>query len=107
MTPLQQIPANVRQYIYWTGYIVGVISQGTTGIWAIIAAASATVSMPIWLVIASAILAFLQTQLNLLAGSNVKPDNAVQVAAPPGVDIVTVKPEDTDQLPLYEPGEGN
>lgn len=73
MNPLTTIPDSVRVILYWGGYLVGVLGQGTTIVWGAIAAASPDVSMPLWLVIASAILGLLQTQLNLLAGSNVQP----------------------------------
>ena len=71
MNPLTHIPPTLRIALYWIGYVVGVLTQGTTVVWASIAAASPDVAMPLWLVITSAVLAFLQTQLNLLAGSNV------------------------------------
>lgn len=71
MNPLQQIPANVRAILYWTGYVVGVLTQGITIVWGAIAAASPDVTMPLGLIIASAVLGMLQTQLNLLSGSNV------------------------------------
>ncbi len=70
MSPLQSIPPKVRATLYWAGYVLGVISQGITIVWAAVAAASPDVEMPLALVIASAVLALLQTQLNLLAGSN-------------------------------------
>lgn len=71
MNPLQSVPTNVRAVLYWVGYVVGVVSQMTTILWGAIAAASPDVEMPLGLVIASAVMGFLQTQLNLLAGSNV------------------------------------
>lgn len=71
MTPLQSIPAHVRTALYWVGYVAGILGQGITLVWGAIAAASPEVSMPLGLVIASAVLGLLQTQLNLLAGSNV------------------------------------
>lgn len=137
MNPLQNVPAPVRIRLYWIGYVVGVTSQGVTGVWAIVAASSPTVSMPIWLVIASAILAFLQTQLNLIAGSNVSEPNTVSLTTPGSVESVqltavagsdaSARPLQKDRtyltaegrqvpiepmtpsadLPLTEPGEGN
>ncbi len=77
MNPLQTIPAHVRVIFYWVGYVLGVLGQGTTIVWGAIAAASPDVSMPLGLVIFSAILGLLQTQLNLLAGSNVAPEDEV------------------------------
>lgn len=73
MNPLHEIPAKTRSTLYWLGYIIGITGQGITIIWGSIAAASPDVSMPLWLVIASATLGLLQTQLNLLAGSNIAP----------------------------------
>lgn len=70
MSPLQSIPPKVRATLYWAGYVLGVLGQGLTIVWGSVAAASPDVAMPQWLVIASAVLALLQTQLNLLAGSN-------------------------------------
>lgn len=71
MNPLNQIPTKVRVYLYWAGYVAGVLGQGTTIVWGAIAAASPDVTMPLGLVIFSAVLGLAQTQLNLLAGSNV------------------------------------
>lgn len=71
MTPLEKIPPQVRIAAYWIGYAFGVVAQGITIIWATIAAASPDVTMPLWLIIASAAIGFAQTQLNLLAGTNV------------------------------------
>ena len=82
MTPLQSIPAHVRTALYWVGYVAGVLGQGITLVWGAIAAASPEVSMPLGLVIASAVLGLLQTQLNLLAGSNVVDTRTVSVQAP-------------------------
>ncbi len=82
MNPLTQIPGHVRTWLYWIGYVLGVISQGVTIIWGAIAAASPDVSMPLGLVIASAVIAFAQTQLNLLAGSNVVETRTMQITAP-------------------------
>lgn len=70
MNPLSSIPPRVRLALYWIGYVVGVVGQGITIVWGAIAGASPDVSMPLWLVIASAVLGLAQTQLNLLAGSN-------------------------------------
>lgn len=70
MSPLQSIPPKVRATLYWAGYVLGVLGQGLTIIWGAIAAASPEISMPLGLVIASAVIGLLQTQLNLLAGSN-------------------------------------
>jgi hypothetical protein len=82
MTPLQSIPANVRTTLYWIGYVAGVLGQGITLVWGAIATASPDVTMPLGLVIASAVLGLLQTQLNLLAGSNVTDARTVAVQAP-------------------------
>lgn len=71
MNPLTNIPPKIRLILYWCGYMVGVVGQGTTIVWGAIAAASPAVTMPLGLVIASAVLGLLQTQLNLLSGSNV------------------------------------
>lgn len=71
MTPLSSIPAHVRLWLYWAGYVLGILGQGITIVWGAVAAASPDVSMPLWLVIASAVLGLAQTQLNLLAGTNV------------------------------------
>lgn len=70
-TPLNSVPPKARRILYWTGYVVGITGQGVTIVWGAIAAASPHVSMPLALVITSAVLGLLQTQLNLLAGSNV------------------------------------
>lgn len=69
-TPLQSVPPKVRATLYWIGYVLGVVGQGVTIVWGAVAAASPDVTMPLWLVITSAVLGLLQTQLNLLAGSN-------------------------------------
>lgn len=71
---LTAIPPRVRAVLYWVGYVVGILGQGLTIVWGSVAAASPDVSMPLWLVIASAVLGLAQTQLNLLAGSNVTAD---------------------------------
>ena len=71
MNPLNSIPPKIRVALYWIGYVVGVIGQGITVVWAAVAAAQPDVTMPLGLVIASGVIALLQTQLNLLAGSNV------------------------------------
>ncbi len=84
MSPLQSVPAHVRTALYWAGYVLGVLSQATTIIWGAVAAASPDVSMPLWLVIVSAVVAFAQTQLNLLAGSNVTDARTMAVQAPAG-----------------------
>lgn len=95
MTPLQQIPAKVRLWLYWTGYLVGVSGQGTTIVWGAIAAASPEVSMPLQLVIASAVLGLLQTQLNLLSGSNTYEEGVV-----PAAEVVV---QDTGDGPVAGP----
>lgn len=101
MNPLQQIPAKVRIALYWVGYVLGMVTQITTGVWVAIAAASPDVTQPLWLIITSVVIGILQTQLNLLAGSNVPSlqdaidgdvDGAVVVAEPRdrgAVDVVT------------------
>lgn len=71
MNPLASIPARVRTALYWIGYVVGVLGQGLTIVWGAVAAASPDVSMPLGLVITSAVLGLAQTQLNLLAGANI------------------------------------
>lgn len=70
MNPLHQIPPKVRAIMYWTGYVLGVLGQGITVVWAAVAAASPDVEMPLTLVITSAVIGLATTQLNLLAGSN-------------------------------------
>lgn len=101
MSPLQSIPARVRNALYWVGYVLGVLSQATTIIWGAVAAASPDVSMPLWLVIASAVVAFLQTQLNLLAGSNVTDPRTVSIQAPAQATAVTT------EVAFDDPGDGN
>jgi hypothetical protein len=97
MTPLQSIPANVRTTLYWVGYVLGVLGQGITIVWGAIAAASPDVSMPTWLVIASAVIGLAQTQLNLLAGSNVVDTRTVAVQAPADASTtVTAEVDFTD-----------
>lgn len=91
MNALQSIPANVRTTLYWIGYVLGVLGQGLTVTWASIAAASPDVSMPLWLVIASGLLGLAQTQLNLLAGSNVTDPRTVSVQAPAAATTVTTE----------------
>lgn len=71
MNPLTQIPDHLRVIFYWGGYVLGVLAQGITVVWGAISAASTDIEMPIWLVITSAVVGLLQTQLNLLAGSNI------------------------------------
>lgn len=91
MNPLQQIPARIRTRLYWVGYVVGAVSQGIALIWGIAAASSPTISMPLWLVLASAGLAFLQTQLNLVAGSNVSLEsNTVSLTTPSTIQSVSL-----------------
>jgi hypothetical protein len=70
MNPLTSIPLEVRVILYWAGYLCGVVSSGITAIWAAVAAASPTVTMPLWLVIAQAVVLLATTQLHLLAGAN-------------------------------------
>lgn len=71
MSPLQKIPARLRLRLYWTGYVVGVLTQGIAVTWVAITAAIPEATMPVGLVIAIGILGLAQTQLNLLAGTNV------------------------------------
>jgi membrane protein insertase Oxa1/YidC/SpoIIIJ len=97
MNPLNQIPSNVRTALYWVGYVLGVLSQATTIVWGAIAAASPDVAMPLWLVIVSAVVAFAQTQLNLLAGSNVTDARTVAVQAPEGASTVTAEVDFNEQ----------
>lgn len=98
MSPLQSIPAHVRTTLYWIGYVLGVLSQATTIIWGAVAASSPDVSMPLWLVIVSAVVAFAQTQLNLLAGSNVTETRTVSVQAPEQASTtVTAEVDFTDR----------
>jgi hypothetical protein len=82
MTPLQSIPAHIRTALYWAGYVFGILGQGITIVWGAIAATSPDVAMPLRLVIASAVIGLAQTQLNLLAGSNVVDTRTVAVQAP-------------------------
>lgn len=89
MSPLQSIPANVRTTLYWIGYVAGVLGQGITLVWGAVAAASPDVTMPLGLVIASSVLGLLQTQLNLLAGSNVSDPNTVTTQAPDEAVVTT------------------
>ena len=89
MSPLQSIPAHVRTALYWVGYVFGVLGQGITIVWGAVAAASPHVSMPLWLVIASATIGLAQTQLNLLAGSNVTERQAVTTTAPEATTVTT------------------
>lgn len=78
MNPLSSIPARARLALYWIGYLLGVVGQGITIVWGAVAASSPEVAMPLWLVITSAVLGLAQTQLNLLAGTNVTPDEQKQ-----------------------------
>ena len=97
MNPLQQIPAHVRTVLYWIGYVLGVVSQAITITWGAVAASSPDVEMPLWLVIASAVIALAQTQLNLLAGSNVAEQQTVAVTAPKhAATTVTAEVDFTD-----------
>lgn len=82
MNPLTQIPGHVRTWLYWVGYVLGVISQAVTIVWGAIAAASPDISMPLGLVITAAVIGFAQTQLNLLAGANVVDTRTMSVTAP-------------------------
>lgn len=91
MNALQSIPAHVRTTLYWIGYVLGVVGQGITIVWGAVAAASPDVSMPLWLVIASAVIGLAQTQLNLLAGSNVTDPRTVSVQAPAAATTVTTE----------------
>ncbi|WP_232676656.1 hypothetical protein [Nocardioides sp. R-C-SC26] len=81
MNPLTTIPTSVRIALYWSGYVLGLLSQGTALVWAAIATASPDVTMPMWLIVGAAIVGFLQTQLNLLAGSNVNAGTSQMVDA--------------------------
>jgi hypothetical protein len=103
LSPLQKIPAAVRTQLYWVGYCLGIVGQGVTIIWGAIAAASPDVSMPLGIVIASAVLGFVQTQLNLLAGSNV----SLESNTPGTVESVnvsaTTKPATEVDTPLPLP----
>lgn len=84
MNPLTSIPPKVRTALYWVGYVVGVVGQGIAVVWAAIAAAQPDVTMPLGLVITSGVIGLLQTQLNLLAGSNVPSyQDVVDGEAPP------------------------
>lgn len=89
MNALQSIPAHIRTVLYWIGYVAGVLGQGITLVWGAVAAASPEVQMPLALVIASAVLGLLQTQLNLLAGSNVTDPNTVTTQAPAASTVTT------------------
>lgn len=68
--PLQRVPEKVRAIAYWSGWILGNVSHITTIIWVSIAAALPEVSQPVWLIIATAVLGFVQTQLHALAAGN-------------------------------------
>jgi hypothetical protein len=108
LSPLQKIPAAVRTQLYWVGYCLGIVGQGVTIIWGAIAAASPDVSMPLGIVIASAVLGFVQTQLNLLAGSNVSLEsNTIALSTPGTVESVnvsaTTKPATEVDTPLPLP----
>lgn len=89
MTPLQAIPAHVRTTLYWVGYVLGIVAQGITIVWGAIAAASPDVSMPLWLVVTSALVGLAQTQLNLIAGANVTQPNTVTTTAPAEATVTT------------------
>lgn len=89
MNPLTSIPGNVRIWLYWVGYVLGVTSQGLTITWGAIAASSPNVSMPLWLVLLSAVIGFAQTQLNLLAGSNVVDTRTTTTTAPADAEVTT------------------
>lgn len=67
---LSEVPEHVRRALYWAGYLLGVIGSGIVVVVAAIAAASPDFAMPLWLVVTQAVIAFVVTQLNLLAGSN-------------------------------------
>lgn len=71
MNPLANVPARIRVILYWIGYFLGVVGSSITSVTAIVAASSPTFSMPLWLVVAQAVLTIIVSQLNLLAGSNV------------------------------------
>lgn len=96
MNALQSIPAHIRTILYWVGYVAGVLGQGITLVWGAVAAASPDVKMPLGLVIVSAVLGLLQTQLNLLAGSNVTDPNTVTTQAPPEATVTTEVEMTTD-----------
>jgi hypothetical protein len=88
MNPLHQIPPKIRLALYWSGYILGVVSSGITVVWGSIAAASPDVTMPLGLVVTQGVVTMLTTQLNLLAGSNLPSaqdviDGEVTVVATP------------------------
>lgn len=89
MTPLQSIPASIRVRAYWVGYVLGVLSLGIATVWGVIASARPDVEMPLWLLVAVALIAFAQTQLNLLAGSNVSDPNTVTTQAPADATVHT------------------
>lgn len=103
--PLTSIPGNVRVWLYWTGYVLGVISQGVTILWGTVAAASPDISMPTWLVIVSAVVAFAQTQLNLLAGSNVSGggvllEATVEQTGPDTADVTVHAPDESGSVAI-------
>lgn len=104
MNPLQQIPSGLRTWLYWTGYLVGVVSQGTTVVWAAVAATDPDVEMPLALVITSAVLAFLQTQLNLVSGSNVNPPGNTALIEAPAEVTITADPLPEDRHDPLGPG---
>lgn len=102
MNPLQNIPAHVRTVLYWIGYVLGMVAQVLTIVWASVAAASPDVEMPLWLLITSAVLAFLTTQLNALAGSNVTDARTISVQAPEHAETTI-----TADVTVTRPGDGD
>jgi hypothetical protein len=68
-----QVPAHVRVILYWIAYCLGTVSSLFTGGWAIVAAASPDVTLPIWLAITQASVTLLTSQLHQLAQANVSP----------------------------------
>lgn len=99
MNPLTSIPPKIRAILYWVGYALGVVSQGTTIVWGSVAAASPDVEMPMTLLIVSAVVAFLQTQLNLLAGSNLPSlEDAIEGNASTGGNVRVRVTGDTSQF---------
>lgn len=105
-SPLTAVPPRVRARLYWAGYVLGVLGQGVTIVWGAVAASSPDVAMPLWLVIVSAVLGLLQTQLNLLAGSNLPSLHDVvagEVTAVDGVAVEDVRGRHEAGADRYDP----
>lgn len=77
--PMPVVPARVRFYLYWTSFFLsmagGLISAG----WQIVAAASPTLTAPLWVRLAPALMLLVVAQLNALSGSNVTDKSSLVV----------------------------